>query len=97
MGMAEMFEGEAQYEQHDQLREELSQYSQSLATMRAAYEYLASMSIIVRRHSNCFSNGGELYWPHETLKTGYTQAGLRRNVLSHLAFIDWISELLHPG
>ena len=50
MGIAERFEGDAQYEQYEQLREELSQYSRSLATMRAAYEYLASMSIIVQRN-----------------------------------------------
>ena len=39
MVIAERFEGDAQYEQYEQLREELSQYSRSLATMRAAYEY----------------------------------------------------------
>ena len=79
--IAERFEGDAQYAQ---LRKELSQYSQSLATMRMAYEYLASMSIIVQRNSNCFSHGGELYWPHETLKTGYSSARHRRIALSHL-------------
>ena len=40
--------------------------------MRAAYEYLATIRMIAQRNSNLFSNGGELYWPHETLKTGYT-------------------------
>ena len=53
MGIAERFEGDAQYEQYEQLRKELSQYSRSLATMRAAYEYLANTSIIARRNSNC--------------------------------------------
>ena len=60
MEIAERFEGDAQYEQYEQLREELSQYSRSLATMRAVYEYLASMSTIVQRNTNFFSNGGEL-------------------------------------
>ena len=54
MGIAERFEGDAQYEQYEQLREELSQYSRSLATMRVAYEYLASMSTIVQRNTNFF-------------------------------------------
>ena len=40
-----------------------------------------------------FTIGGELYSPHDALKTGYAQAGLRRIVLSHLDFIDWISGL----
>ena len=52
MEIAERFEGDAQYEQYEQLREELSQYSRSLATMRAAYEYLASMSTLVQRNGN---------------------------------------------
>ena len=51
MGIAERFEGDAQYEQYEQLREELAQYSRSLATMRVAYEYLASMSTIVQRNT----------------------------------------------
>ena len=93
MESAERFEGDAQYEQYAQLREELSQYSQSLATMCTAYEYLASMSIIVQRNSKCFSHGGELYWPHETLKTGYSSARHRRIALRHLEFMDWIAEL----
>ena len=60
--------------------------------MRTAYEYLATMSMIAQRNSNLFSNGGELYWPHETLKTGYTQAGLRRIIMSHSDFMNWILE-----
>jgi hypothetical protein len=51
-GIAERFEGDAQYEQYEQLNEELPQYSRSLATMRVAYEYLSSMSIIVQRNTN---------------------------------------------
>ena len=51
------------------------------------------MSIIVQRNSNLFSNGGELYWPHETLKTGYSSAGHRRIALRHLELMDWIAEL----
>ena len=49
MEIAERFEGDAQYEQYDQLREWLSQSSRSLATMRAAYEYLANMSTLVSK------------------------------------------------
>ena len=39
-----------------------------LATVCTAYEYLATMRMIAQRNPNCFlfSNGGELYWPHET-------------------------------
>ena len=64
-----------------------------LATMCTAYEYLATMSMIAQRNSNLFSKGGELYWPHETLNTGYTQAGLRRISMSHSDFMDLIDEL----
>ena len=60
-----------------------------LATMRTACEYLATMSMIAQRNSNWFSNGGELYWPHETLNTGYKQAGLRRIIMSNSDFMDW--------
>jgi hypothetical protein len=61
--------------------------------MRTAYEYLAAMITIAQRNSNFVSNGGALHWHHEALKTGYTQAGLRRIVMSHLDFIDLIVEL----
>ena len=47
-------EGDEQYEQNEQLREELAQYSRSLATMRVAYDYVASKSTIVQRNTNCF-------------------------------------------
>ena len=70
----------------------MSQYSQSLATMRVAYEYLANMNTIVQRNTNLFNNGGELYWPHETLKTGCSSARHRRIALRHLEFMDWIAE-----
>ena len=84
MGIATRFEGDEQHEQYEQLRQELAQYSRSLATMRVAYEYLANMSTIVQRNTIFFSNGGEIYWPHETLKTGYSSARHRRIALSHL-------------
>ena len=40
-----------------------------------------------------FSNGGELYWPHEALKTCYTTAGFLCTNMSHSDFMDWILEL----
>ena len=75
--------------QFNQLMVHLSHYTKRLATMRTGYEYLATMSTIVQRHFQLVVGSvGELDWPHEALKTGYTQAGLRRIVLSHLDFID---------
>ena len=61
--------------------------------MLTACEYLATMSTIAQRNCNLFSNGGELYWPHETLKTGYTTAGFRRVIMSHSDLMDWVLEL----
>ena len=40
-----------------------------------------------------FSNGGELDWPHETLKTGYSSAGYCHTASRNLEFMDWIVEL----
>ena len=40
-----------------------------------------------------FSNCGKLCWPHETLKTGYTEAGLRRIIMTNSDFMIWIVEL----
>ena len=40
-----------------------------------------------------FRNGGELYWPHETLKASYTHEGLRRIIVIDLDIIDWVAEL----
>jgi hypothetical protein len=40
-----------------------------------------------------FSIGGELYWLHETLKSGYTTAGIRRIIMSHSDYRDWTVEL----
>ena len=61
--------------------------------MRTAYEYFAPMCMIVQRNSDLFSNGGELYWPHATMKTGYTQAGLCRIIMSHSDLMEWMIEL----
>ena len=83
--------------QYQELMVHLSQYTKRLATMRAAYEYVAATSMIVQRISHFLSNGGELRWPHETLKTGYTPAGLRRIIMSHLDFMYWIVELHKEG
>ena len=40
-----------------------------------------------------FSTGGELYWLHNTWKTSYTQAGLRRIIMSHLGFMGWVIDM----
>ena len=62
--------------------------------MRTAYEYVATVCMCVQRNFNfVFSKGGELDWPRDTLKTGYTQAGLTLIIMSHLDLMDWISEL----
>ena len=70
---------------------QVSHYTQRLATMRICSEYVATTSVIVQRHHKCFAMVASSIWPHGTLKTGYTQAGPRRIVWSHVAFIDWIS------
>ena len=76
----------------DDLMQDLSLHARRLATMRTGFEHLATMSMLVRKHRSFFSNGGELYWPHETLSGGYTQAGLRRIAMSYESFANWIAE-----
>ena len=68
----------------------MSRYTKRLATIRTAYEYLPTKRMLAQRSSNCFSNGGELYWPNATLKTGYTTAGFRRIIMIRLDFVYWI-------
>ena len=72
----------------------LSNLAMRLASMRALYEYLATMCDLAQKHANLFSDGGALYWPNDTLNSGYTQARLRRIIVSHRDFMEWILELL---
>jgi len=58
--------------------------------MRIAYEYLAGMSAVAQKTKTNVYNKWWLYWPHETLSTGYTQNPLCRFIMSHLAFMNWI-------
>ena len=88
-------EDKLEKEPHDQkLMAHLSRYTKRLAITLTTYEYLATMSMIAQRNSNfVFSNGGELYWPHAILKTGYNKARHRRIIMSHLDFMGWMVEL----
>jgi hypothetical protein len=86
----ENFEEDPQFEM---LLLYLSRYAKRLSTMRSGYEHLATMSTLARKHPYFFSNGAELYWPHDTLKSGYTQAGLRRIIMAHMDFMEWMVRL----
>ena len=47
----------------------------------------------MRKRPRVFGHGGELYHPHETLSSGYTNGGMRRFVMSYGNFVSWMGEI----
>jgi len=73
---------------------EAAQHSKRLMAMRTWYEWLSSMSDLMQRHKGFFNHGGELYAPHENLRTGITPTGVRRFAVSYCSFMSLLGELL---
>lgn len=71
-----------------------AQHAKHLTAMRTRFEWLAAMSDLMQRHKGFFNHGGELYAPHETLRTGITPAGIRRFAVSYCSFMSLLGELL---
>lgn len=74
-----------------------AKHAKQLTAMRTRFEWLSLMSCLLQKHRGFFMNGGELYEPHETLRTGYTTAGFRRIVVSYSSFMSLIGGLSEEG
>ena len=68
---------------------QISDIAKRQSTVRWGFEILATMRGLAQKHTGFLSNGCDLFWPHETLRQGYTQAGHRRFIVSHVDFINW--------
>ena len=61
--------------------------------MHTHFEYLAGISNILRKHST-FTNGSELYMPHDTLDKGWaSSSGARRFIMSYRSCVNWLGRL----